>query len=363
MTTTGQQEELSLQEIYREINICSNLHGFMENEKEIVIVGERFGRSRLYDIEKFVTEIIKTKLLAFEIIEIDEKEFISKELPLRKFLNFYDDFHEEYSEEKIFSPNVTLFFNASKKINPTEVTLYDSESRRSGKINVESAIIFNLIINEIRTNSSSQEFKKKVYAREYGFKRNFDSAKKYVDDLFSKNARLLVLRLDLGFITSTISTEKKIELKEAQNYLKKFLNNKRSKSIFDDSVGYIWKMEHGIDKGYHFHLFFFFDGSKRQKDGHIAQLIGEFWKTVTKGVGCFYNCNYQKKRYEKFGLGIGMINHGDTAMRENILKILHYFFKKEQYVKQKLRKKDRTFGKGELQKSLFKKRGRHRIQQ
>lgn len=33
-------------------------------------------------------------------------------------------------------------------------------------------------------------------------------------------------------------------------------------------VGHIWKLEEGTTKGYHFHLMFFFDGSKVQHDAY-----------------------------------------------------------------------------------------------
>jgi hypothetical protein len=134
-------------------------------------------------------------------------------------------------------------------------------------------------------------------------------------------------------------------------------------------VGYAWKMEYGLDKGFHFHILFFFDGSQVHKDIIIARMIGEHWeKDITGGKGLYYNCNAFKADYEE-NLGIGMINHFDTELRENLInEAAVYLIKTDLYSRVIIREREgkkvkmgnaRTFSRGEI-KAKSHNRGRPR---
>ena len=97
-------------------------------------------------------------------------------------------------------------------------------------------------------------------------------------------------------------------------------------------VGYIWKLEHGPDKGFHYHMMFFFDGSKVREDGTLAKRIGQYWlNVVTNGRGVYYNCNADKSRYKN--CGIGMVDHSDNVMRDGLVKAVLYLTKMDLYMK------------------------------
>lgn len=56
----------------------------------------------------------------------------------------------------------------------------------------------------------------------------------------------------------------------------------RSNKLFDNRVGYVWKLEYGIDKGFHYHMMI--------QDINIAKMIGEYWAAViTHYRGLYYS--------------------------------------------------------------------------
>lgn len=221
--------------------------------------------------------------------------------------------------------------------------------------------LFNQFLTEIRKQANSQSFKKRVRDREELSKRNLKSGCDFIDSLFDPHrghhARLLVLRLDFGY-REEISRE--ITIDQAQHDLKHFLNNTRNNKLFESLLGYIWKLEDGGQRGLHYHLIFFLNGSIVQKDDHYGEQFGKYWsECITKGRGTYFNCNRHPLKYRK--LGIGMINHYDQDKLMILKKeVLGYLTKKDQYVKVKV-KKERTFGRSEMPRESSNRRGRPRI--
>lgn len=235
---------------------------------------------------------------------------------------------------------------------PKEPSDFSSRHKKTG------AEMFNDLIGAIAEKAGTSEFKKKVYSREYNAVRNFNSASKYVSDLFLRYSRLLVVRVDFGFKTEDPMQPHSVTITEAQTFLARFLNSRRGNSIFSDLKGYIWKLETGKEKGYHFHFVLFFGGDKVRKDEYYGKMIGEYWCKVTNGVGIYHNCNANKQKYRR--CGIGMIDHSDTEMRENLLYAIKYLFKKEQYLREKFNSKTRVFGRGETPSQRISRAGRPR---
>jgi hypothetical protein len=102
-------------------------------------------------------------------------------------------------------------------------------------------------------------------------------------------------------------------------------------------------------KGYHYHLLIFLNGSDTQKDVYRGLLMGQYWIYLTREKGIFHIGNFKKRYFEKHGLlGIGMISYFEKNKRKNLDTILRYFFKSDQYLKEKPFKGTRTCGKGEI---------------
>lgn len=200
--------------------------------------------------------------------------------------------------------------------------------------------LFNGCVDKIRQEAKCKQFQSKLNSYQRSSNKNYKELTEYVDTLFERYSRLLVLRVDLGY-RKEFSKTTQAEVKKDREHL---FQNTRSNKLFGDMVGYIWKLEHGSDKGFHYHMMFFFDGSKVREDGTLAKLIGEYWKTtITKGRGLYYNCNADKSRYKS--CGIGMVDHANNPMRDSLGKAVLYLTKIDLYMK--LQTVGRSMGKME----------------
>lgn len=98
-----------------------------------------------------------------------------------------------------------------------------------------------------------------------------------IDNLFLDYSKLLVIRIDL-YLKQNISCF------DDPNYIKqsfkRMLNNMRHHSVFKNYLAYAAKLEYKPQRGWHYHVLFFFDGQKYHYDIHLAQQIGKYWNTV-----------------------------------------------------------------------------------
>jgi len=231
-----------------------------------------------------------------------------------------------------------------------------SSSKYTAKETVDA---FNEFVEIIKSKANDPEFIQKTRNYNRGLNKNYRSLVKYIDALFDKHSRLLVLRVDFAYSLTQkdldqshihpLSKMMEHRYLQAKKDREHFFNNMRSnKNIFEHMLGHIWKLEYGRETGFHYHMFFFFDGSKVQQDINRAEMIGEYWnKTITVNRGRYYNCNANKESYKY--LGIGMINHNDTELVNNLKKAAEYFTKADYYAKVFVKDKGRTLGKGELE--------------
>jgi hypothetical protein len=154
--------------------------------------------------------------------------------------------------------------------------------------------------------------------------RNTVNVGQYIDRLFLHHSRLLVLRVDLAY-----GQDECVTFEELESDLYRLQNNARHNTLFDEMLGYVFKIEYGMEKKLHVHALFFFNGHKHKSDVYLAQQIGEYWKTViTLGRGCYWNCNQGKGTYKH--LGIGDIHFSDAVKRDNLMIAVEYLCKKHQ---------------------------------
>lgn len=182
--------------------------------------------------------------------------------------------------------------------------------------------------------------------------KRLDSTKEYIDALQDKYSKLCVVRVDLAY-KKPFSDE--IVLDDANNDFNRMLNNRRGKpSVFKDQVGYMCLKEYTEDKGVHLHTIFLYDGQKVQKDAHMGDKIGNYWKELTEDRGSHFNCNREKYKYK----GIGMLHHNDSEKREILDKhVTSYLCKdddEQDLSSVKSNKNDRAFTRGIMPKSKSK---------
>jgi len=191
-------------------------------------------------------------------------------------------------------------------------------------------------------------FKRRVSDRRYQTKQNAKRIEGYAQSLHQQYARLLVIRVDLGYRTDN---QPLIDVDMVYQHLDKINKIRYTNSHFTHLVGSAWCLEQGITKGYHIHAVYYFKGSEHQRDWYMANEIGEFWRKLTGGLGTYHSCNTkdEKHKYDQLGkLGIGMIHRNDSVACENSINAVGYLAdseKEDQYLRIKPKRR-REFGTG-----------------
>ena len=246
-----------------------------------------------------------------------------------------------------FSPYVNLFFDVA------------NTAREENYSDIE-------FLEHLKKDITGDQFKKEIQQKRKAISKNKRSLLRYIDSLFEYRSRLLVLRIDFsyqkdagGFFTTSdgeridlifgaknkdLLEKWSIEVREQRKQLIKNLKKNYKK----DLVGYVWKLEYGADKAFHYHMIFFLDESHHRQDVKIAESIGEMWKhEIAQGKGIYWNCNAKKKHFEKNGwIATGKIKHDDHELRKNLNHMASYLTKPDYFVKLTLSDGARAFGKG-----------------
>lgn len=316
----------------------------------------------LNQIERFVASIVSSSTEGFKkkIRRLsdgsDKVTFSQTKLSSHfKVTNAYISAFRRYEHVYHFSEYVTLFQECCNELQlQLQFNIFTNREFYLPGVKKYEGDLYNDLIEAIRIKSKTKEFKKKVSNRKSNTTRQYKSAQKYIDGLFLNRSRLLVLRLDVGYLVHlneyTDMPEQCVTYEQAKLDFKRFKNNWRHNQRFEHVIGHIWKLEYGEKKGYHYHLMFFLRGSEVEKDWFISDQIGKYWmETITKGRGTYHNCNANKKEY--LHLGIGMINAtapGDAQLRVNVRNVAAYLTKNEQFLAMKLNEKDKVFGTGQI---------------
>jgi hypothetical protein len=259
-----------------------------------------------------------------------------------------------------FNPYVEAFIRCVKLYFPYKLPWWlELDSDREV---LEVVECLNRLVGGIRVEINSPEFKKAIAKYDRSTNKNYKELGRYIDGLFVCHSRMLVLRVDFSYLnkySGHAGVECSVGYEDVKSHREQLFKYLRKYALKGSLVGFAWKLEYGLDKGYHYHVLLFLDGSKVCRDVAIARGLGEHWSTViTGGKGLYFNCNAQKESYKY--CGIGMINHGDQKLRDNLRKAAIYLTKVDYYKKIVVPGNDRTFGKGVMPKSVGVKRGRPR---
>ncbi len=219
----------------------------------------------------------------------------------------------------------------------------------------EMRVMINGFFRDLYEKLRDPKTKRKILDRERAVQKNFKACIRQIQKIYARYARLVVLRIDFGY-----KKGQNVNIEDLVKDIKHIHGNKRHNKLFDHLVGYIIKIEYGLEKGMHAHVLLFFDGSKRRPDSDVyfAKEIGEYWvNQITNGRGVYWNCNAHKAKYEiNNRLGIGDIHVNEVGKKRNLHGIVGYFCKSEQYLKPRTRPKMKLLRKS-FPKETAKKRG------
>lgn len=160
-----------------------------------------------------------------------------------------------------------------------------------------------------------------------------------IEGLFARHARLLAVRVDLGYNKdASLYVDYETALLDRKRLCKAFHQH----PLFTHLLGYAWKLEWGPSKGFHYHFLFFFDGARAIQDIVYGRRIGEYWNTtITAGRGLYFNCNYRAEKRYHFN-AMGEITYHDTHKRQGLDHIVDYLTKVDEIAALAVR--GRTFG-------------------
>ncbi|MDH5858817.1 YagK/YfjJ domain-containing protein [Lampropedia aestuarii] len=189
------------------------------------------------------------------------------------------------------------------------------------------AAINNVVYNYLAI-VKSEAVRKRVDNIQRGVRENTASINSHFKALLSNHASLLVIRLDLSYMArqKDVGRLSHVTLEDIVKDKKDFLKAVEKK--FQDFLGYVFKLEFGPKKGYHYHCILYFDGSKLRADGLVSQVLASIWKDVTQERrGVTFLCNLHKRDY--IHLAIGSIHYSEKDKIKNFRYIAEYFSKND----------------------------------
>lgn len=247
-------------------------------------------------------------------------------------------------------------------LHPTVVLFYKLAKQKSLQVWIQSmgncpdrklTHCLNLLLAEFRREVNSCEHKATCKKYKRAALKNQREAIKYVDNLFERYAKLLVVRIDFSYQDEF---KQKITSEITLRHRKRLCKNMESNPLFEHCVGFICKLEYGKQRGYHYHALFFFNGAKVRQDIVLAKAIGEYWRDfITEGQGHYFNCNAKKEVYKT--PGIGQVTYANTHLREGLKKVVGYMAKVDTFARLSLPGNARSFWRGKM-KTLSEKRQR-----
>lgn len=286
--------------------------------------------SNLVLLHKVIHEIINSKedLFYFRNQLNDKISFDCKNPDVLKILlpDFIAEIFRSYPIHK-FNPYISLFFN--KIAYKNMIVKLDTKTTFNYGEGISINVIddYNEFIDSIRIGAESPEFKKSINDYQHKQRRNYKEFNNYVDNIFDIHPMLQVLKINLEYRSDDgaigkIMTHKKCL--EASQDRGRFLNNIRSNKMFKDIMpGYFWIQECAPNKGFNYHMFFFFNVSNGRLDETMAIKIGDYWNSTImrykdKDSNFKYINDIKNKKYVTHWFG--MINSFDTGLIEGLKK-------------------------------------------
>lgn len=284
-------------------------------------------------IERLINSIQHTDSQAFRITYSKHGDEQVSETRLSKYFDgivqmvALFDCDAEYQH----SWQLSLFQEACQAIgverSPFGITcLNESETRY---LSISEAL--NELTKSIRTLLTQKRFKRREHDQRYQAIQQEIEIGRYVDAVLDRYARTCVVRIDLYYRTEA---QARLRVEHVFDDLNRLIAERERNLIFDHETGYICSVEQGEDRGYHIHAAFFFNGAEVSADIYRAQRIGELWQRITRGQGCFNNCNLEKDKHQD-RLGIGLIHRRDLSARGNVHYAMRYLVKNDQHLRLK----------------------------
>ncbi|EKT4522051.1 inovirus Gp2 family protein [Pseudomonas aeruginosa] len=284
-------------------------------------------------IERLINAIQRTDSQAYRITYSKHGDELVSETRLSKYFDGIEQMVTLFEGDVEYqsSWHLSLFQQACHSIgvelSPVGITCLNEDETRY----LSTSETLNELTKCIRTLRTQKRFMRRDADQRYLAIQQELEVGRYVDAVLDRYARTCVVRVDLYYRTEA---QARLRVERVFDDLNRLIAERERNLIFDHETGYICSVEQGEDRGYHIHAAFFFNGSEVSADIYRAQRIGELWERITRGQGCFNNCNLEKDKYQD-RLGIGLIHRRDLNARGHVHYAMRYLVKSDQHLRLK----------------------------
>jgi hypothetical protein len=353
-------EDREAPEVIARLDERTNLEQTDMDGKRMTIIHKGYASRHLFEIEKFVNNIVDEGWRGGRIEEFTNYAEMVKTRGLnlgKKYYRHVNNWLERYSDIYRYSTRVEAFYDVCKSMGligqkrSFEFLLFGELEIKTDNSYMN---LFNELIAQVYARCQAREFKECERLRKANAERNRRNVLALEDAMFSEEtgrSRWLILSLTLRYKPSY---RRRITPEIIQQHRDRFFAARRFNELMSGIKNYVWTIEQGEDTGLHLHVILFYSAGSNH-DEYIAMQIGEYWENiVTEGKGDYWNSNdgKLKKGYEEkgHGVGVGQMNWKDFAKREALRINLVYLAKTEQYLMIKVADSFRTFGMGQVPK-------------
>ena len=212
----------------------------------------------------------------------------------------------------------------------------------------------NSFVKKFRVEYNTVKFKERLNKHIRRVNKNRKGIEDFINYILEGHSRILAIRIDCSYRQKEDLTAEDLAIHIAEEYardhLKLFMQQIKKRHEFEYTLGYVIKMERGIKKGLHFHMLFFMDSRKHQKDILLADMFGNVWEEVTDGEGLYFNCNKKWKNSPLCAVGtIHREDHEKIAGLKN--DVITYMTKIDEYVLFRPLLKGRTLFRSQIKKA------------
>lgn len=201
-------------------------------------------------------------------------------------------------------------------------------------------------VGDLRSRCSQPDVLAQISNSKRAERDNARSAMALLRQARAKYSKVLALRFDVEYLVDFPSFDPKpVDERLMKHHRAAFLKLLREGPYAPHLVGYVWKTEWGLQRGFHHHVLVLLNGQSVCTDIRIADDLCMRWKhEITRGVGSFENCNKNKEQYRR--CGIGMLNRNDEEKWGFLEEATRYLTKQDVYTKALLSKSTQCFGVG-----------------
>ena len=283
----------------------------------------------LVEVERLVNMIIQAYTLKKHLTAINQGEPLFTEVFYQQLLCSLPRYLGVYQPHYRYSEHYEALIHACYQVGV--IGDYD------GMAYIYPSDVYQMypLVQHIAKYSSTLSFRRKESDRSYRQQENFQRIVNFAYNMHQQYARLLVCRVDLGYLYTHQSL---VTIDTLTLQLELFCRSMSYRQgLLENLKGYIWAIEQGVDKGYHIHLMLYFDGRCHQKGWYMSDQVGQLWQTITGEGGSYFNCHNNKAEYVAKNIyGLDMVSRNDAQACTNAINVAAYLArpdKKDQFLR------------------------------